>query len=55
MSAFNQRMLTIVLIVRDPGCDLDAIPAVRERNIRQVNPESRTGVSEVPEGTNYRS
>ena len=40
-----------VLIHRDRGGDLDAIPAVRERNIRQVNPESGAGTGFFgPEG-----
>ena len=30
-------------LVRNPGADLDAIPAVRERNIGQVHAESRFG------------
>ncbi len=37
------RVRFFVLIVRNPGDDLDAIPAVRERNIGQVNAEFGQG------------
>ena len=41
LNGTEARVLFFVLIVRNPGADLDAIPAERERNIGQVNPENR--------------
>ena len=41
LNGADARVGFFVLITRDSCDDLDAIPAVRERNIGQVNPEKR--------------